>query len=112
MPSKNYWEKFISLETPATYRIRVKGRLDETWSDRLAGMDIRSESQENKGSITVLVGPLRDQAELVGVLNNLYELHMPLLTVEVLKSAEGDGKQRVVETFDLQNEKKDELSRE
>jgi len=107
MPSKNYWEKFISLETPATYRIRVKGRLDETWSDRLAGMDIRSESQENKGSITVLVGPLRDQAELVGVLNNLYELHMPLLTVEVVKSTSEDENLQVLEKFDLQKERKE-----
>ena len=30
------------LETPATYRIRVQRRLDETWADRLGGMAITS----------------------------------------------------------------------
>jgi len=107
MPSKKYWEQFISLETPATYRIRVKGKLDSTWSDRLAGMDIMSSSKKDTGQVTTLVGSLRDQAELVGVLNNLYELHMPLLTVEVLKGDQGDKGQPVVEKFDLQKERKE-----
>ena len=34
--------------------------------------------------ITILVGHLQDQAALSGVLNELYELHLPLLTVESL----------------------------
>ena len=61
MPSKKYWEKFISLQTPATYRIRVKGPLDAKWADRLAGMDITSNSPEDSGPVTTLVGQLRDQ---------------------------------------------------
>ena len=31
------------------------------------------------------VGQLRDQAELAGVLNTLYELHLVLLSVECLE---------------------------
>jgi hypothetical protein len=31
-----------------------------------------------------LVGPVLDQTELVGVLNNLYEMHLPLVSVELL----------------------------
>ena len=102
MPSKQYWKKYISLETPAIYRIRVNGSLDESWSDRLAGMGITSISPENDGPITTLVGSLRDQAELVGVLNNLYELHLPILTVEILKSTSYDDEE-VVEKFDMQD---------
>ena len=34
--------------------------------------------------MTILVGRLADQAALSGVLNILYELHLPLLTVENL----------------------------
>ena len=38
--------------------------------------------------MTILVGQLRDQAALSGVLNELYELHLPLLTVESLTEGE------------------------
>ncbi len=104
MPSKRYCEKLISLETPAIYRIRVKGHLDSTWSDRLAGMDITSTNPEDNGLVTTLVGSLCDQAELVGVLNSLYQLHMPLLTVEVLKSGKADD-MKVLNRYDLQKER-------
>ena len=38
----------------------------------------------NKQPMTILVGHLNDQAALSGVLNWLYDLHMPLLSVENL----------------------------
>jgi len=34
-------------------------------------------------SVAILTGRLRDQAELSGVLNSLYGLHLPILKVEV-----------------------------
>ena len=76
--------KGLKLETPTTYRIRVQGRLDDTWADRLGGMAITADTTADKPSVTILVGHLADQAALSGVLNTLYELHMPLLTVENL----------------------------
>ena len=74
--------KGINLDTPAVYRIRVQGHLDDSWSDRLAGMVITKAYMENKLPTTILVGRLADQAALSGVLNALYDLHMPLLSVE------------------------------
>ncbi|MBW1788992.1 MAG: hypothetical protein JRK53_20655 [Deltaproteobacteria bacterium] len=74
----------LKLETPATYRIRVQGHLDSSWSDRLGGMAITQIIAEDKTKATILVGHLRDQAALAGVLNALYGLHMPLLSVENL----------------------------
>ncbi len=76
--------KGLKLETPATYRIRVQGRLDETWADRLGGMAITSTTTKEEPPVTLLVGHLIDQAALSGVLNTLYELHVPLLSVENL----------------------------
>ncbi len=35
-------------------------------------------------TVTTLVGLLRDQAGLSGVLNSLYGLHLPILKVEVV----------------------------
>ena len=83
--------KGLKLETPSTYRIRVQGRLDETWTDRLGGMAITSTSTEEKLPVTLLVGHLIDQAALSGVLNTLYELHLPLLSVENLDEKGGDN---------------------
>ena len=72
----------ISFDGPAIYRIAVKGRIDQLWFEDLGGMDIRIEGQEDETAITILSGQVRDQAELIGIMNSLYELHMPVLSVE------------------------------
>ncbi|MGB3097086.1 MAG: hypothetical protein WBB46_10200 [Candidatus Deferrimicrobiaceae bacterium] len=85
MPTKKHWEKHFSLEAPGQYRIRVQGRLDADLSDRLAGMHIQTTSEAGAGTVSALEGGVRDQAELVGVLNSLYELHLPILSLEILQ---------------------------
>lgn len=83
MPQKSYLENF-TIGTSAQYRIRVLGGLDKNWSDRLAGMTIQTTHKSKHPNITTLFGHLLDQAALSGVLNTLYELHLPLLSVENL----------------------------
>jgi len=83
MSSKPSWQG-LKLETPATYRIRIQGKLDPNWEDRLGGMAITADTAADKLPVTILVGHLADQAALSGVLNSLYELHLPLLSVENL----------------------------
>ena len=75
----------IEFGGPATYRIVVKGALDDHWSDRLAGMAISVAKTETGSSHTTLFGPLRDQAQLNGVLETLYGLHLPIVRVEEVK---------------------------
>ncbi len=82
MSTSQKW-KGLKLETPANYRIRVQGRLDSTWGERLGGMAVISDT-DAKLSVTIIEGYLVDQAALSGVLNTLYELHLPLLSVENL----------------------------
>ncbi len=81
-----------TMQGPANYRIRVRGRLDASWSDRLGGMQI-TEHQSPDGAVeTILAGRLADQAALSGVLNTLYELHLPVLLAEYMdEAAEGEG---------------------
>ena len=74
----------LKIEDPANYRIRVQGCLEDVWSDRLANMTITMDLSDKESPISVLVGKVRDQAELVGVLNGLYELRMPLLDMEII----------------------------
>jgi hypothetical protein len=69
------------VETPAVYSIRVRGHVDINWFSRLGGMSV---SLETADTITILEGYLPDQAALSGVLNTLYDLHHPLLSVECL----------------------------
>ncbi len=71
-----------NLETPATYRIRVRGHLEDDWSGRLGGMVITRAFTSNKHPLTILVGHMHDQAMLAGVINTLYNLQMPLVSVE------------------------------
>ena len=87
MPDSPYLKR-LTLGESASYRIRVQGRLDESWSDRLAGMRISTRGGENQELLTTLEGRVRDQAQLAGVLNSLYELHMPILSVEILNDGD------------------------
>ena len=76
--------KHLKLWTPATYRIQVEGVLEEIWADSLAGMRISTRKRADQSTVTTLTGRLKDQAELSGVLNGLYELHLPILSVKIL----------------------------
>ena len=69
---------------PKKYQITVHGHLEESLSERLAGMRITTSTGEERTPVTILEGRLIDQAELSGVLNTLHEWHFPILSVEVL----------------------------
>ncbi len=70
------------LDAPCTYRILIRGVLDESWSDRLGNMTISAAKLADDALATTLVGELADQAALVGVLNTLHDLSLPLVSVE------------------------------
>ena len=68
------------------YRITVKGMLDPSWSEQLAGLEVLPEEEpDSPGGKTSLLGRIRDEAELSGVLNTLCDLRLPLLRVEALE---------------------------
>jgi len=75
-----------TMEYPAMYRIRVRGQLDSSWSERLGGMTVTTTGGRDTAETTMLEGQLLDQAALTGVLNTLYDLHFPLLSVECIDS--------------------------
>ena len=97
----------LKLWTPATYRIEVEGVLDEIWADSLAGMRISSRKRADQSTVTTLTGRLKDQAMLTGVLNGLYELHLPILSVKALTERNED-KQDSDKSFASQPEEKDD----
>jgi len=76
----------IGVDQPAVYSIRVVGVLNKSWSDRLSGLAILTYNTilTDDMEVTTLTGKLQDQAALVGVLNTLYNLRLPLLSVEYM----------------------------
>ena len=82
--SDSYKWKNLKFEAPASYRICVEGHLDDSWSDRLGGMVITRAFTEDKQPMTILIGHLRDQAALSGIMNALYGLHRSVYSVELL----------------------------
>ena len=75
---------YPTMTRPAIYRIRVRGRLDTELSGRLEGMHINNLVRNDGVAESVLEGRLLDQAALSGVLNKLYELHLPVMSVDCL----------------------------
>ena len=76
--------KGVTFGTAAVYQIGVQGFLDESWSDRMNGADIRAQDLPDEAPVTVLTGCFVDQTALAGVLNTLYDLGFPLLSVQCL----------------------------
>ncbi|MEZ4710110.1 MAG: hypothetical protein R3A44_23100 [Caldilineaceae bacterium] len=66
---------------PFTYQIRVQGHLGATLREWFEPLQVRNEAS---GEAT-LSGPMRDQAELYGVLLKLYNLNFTLIAVSRLK---------------------------
>jgi len=75
----------MTMHSAGKYRILVRGHLDASLSDRVAGMAVSHGRRASGESTTVLVGRLSDQAALSGVLNTLYDLHLPVESVECME---------------------------
>ena len=82
-------EKFspgTAMFEPATYRICILGTLDKNWSDYCGGMFIEHNVMLHQYPVTILTGRLVDQAALIGVINSLYDLGCPLISVEYVEA--------------------------
>ncbi len=71
----------LSLHTPAMVIITIVGYLDNSWAQKL-GLSLDHDTVNDDTPVTVLRGEVTDQAALFGVLNGLYGLGFPLLSVE------------------------------
>lgn len=59
------------------YEIRIDGVLDERWSSWFDGLQIASEPD----GVTVMAGPIADDAALHGVLGKIRDLGLPLISL-------------------------------
>ncbi len=70
-----------------TYRIRVRGHLEDRWSEWLGDLAV----QRQEYGTTVLLGPVVDQAALHGLLRKVRDLGIPLLSVMRVEPGQEDG---------------------
>jgi len=89
MNSKHDLEN-LSMQGAAFYRIRVRGKLDSNMSDRLQGMKIENMYRDDGRAESTLEGRLEDQSAFSGVLNTLYELHLPVVSADCLGAADDE----------------------
>jgi hypothetical protein len=74
----------------ACYLIRVRGVLDESWSDWFGGVEMAPEQAVDGSMITMLTGTF-DHAALHGVLAQLRDLNLTLISITRLESDLGQG---------------------
>ena len=72
--------RLMNLDKPATYRIKVRGVVPDSWADRLGGLEIVETTSEEM----MLEGWLPDQAALAGVLDTLFSINLSILEVKCL----------------------------
>jgi hypothetical protein len=65
----------------AKYCIRVRGILDNAWSDYFGNLSITVDEDDDADKTTCLTGMVADQATLIGILHRLYSLGYELLAV-------------------------------
>ena len=78
----------LSFKKAAIYKIVVQGILEESWSDRYRGMQISVERKKGKVIFSTLIGEIRDQSALSGILNALYDSHLTVISVNMLSEIE------------------------
>jgi hypothetical protein len=70
-----------TMEHPETYVVRVEGRIDEHWAGTFEGLTIMIETSDTGTALTTITGKFVDQAALFGLLRNLYNFRLPLVSV-------------------------------
>jgi hypothetical protein len=68
---------------PSRYRIVLRGRLSESFETAFEGMALEPGPNQ-----TVLVGEIRDQAQLYGLLDRLRDFGIELVAVEPADAAD------------------------
>ena len=70
----------LHADIPATYQIKVEGKLDTSWSDWFSGLTITVEGEDTDPAITTIVGAV-DQSTLRGILTKIWDLNLTLISV-------------------------------
>ena len=62
-------------------QIRIRGWIGKRWANWFDGLAMTYEGTEDDLPLTVLTGPVADQAALRGILSRIWDLNLTLLSV-------------------------------
>ena len=83
--------KGINFKKEAVYKIVVNGVLNESYSRRLPAMQIIVSKENRNKPFTTLIGEIKDQAALSGILNSLYDMQYTVISVNMLSEIENEN---------------------
>jgi hypothetical protein len=72
------------------YQIRVQGWIGERWAGWFDGATMSCERAKDNLPITVLTGPVVDQAALRSLLTKIWDLNLTLISIE-MQQQEGES---------------------
>jgi hypothetical protein len=72
------------MSDSAVFRVSIQGILDDNWSSYFGMRSVLTETDEAGVRVTTFVTEAVDQSALVGLINRLSSLGLPLLAVECL----------------------------
>ena len=76
---------------PAVFAIRIQGEIGEDWVEYFGARTISTERGESGFPVTVLTTEPVDQAGLIGMINHVNMLGLPLVSVECVSASEENG---------------------
>jgi hypothetical protein len=71
----------LNMYEPSVFRICIQGELNESWSEYFCAQSVSVELDQAGNSVTSMVSEPIDQAALLGILNQLNTLGIPLISV-------------------------------
>ena len=81
-------EMIPSFQEPTKYEICVKGHLDRKWASWFEGMSITSDFKNSGVPVTVLCGPIADQAALHGIIAKIRDIGIPVISINLVDFGE------------------------
>lgn len=76
-----------NLDQPLVYHVRLKGHLDAEWQDWFGGVTVKLEGD----GTTLLTCHVADQAALHGLLRQIRDLGLPLISVNRVEPDQRDN---------------------
>ncbi len=73
----------LQFQGSAFYRITIQGKITQSFYDQLSPLEIK-EKAEGDYIVTILSLQIKDQAELSGILNSIYEHHKSIISIEAV----------------------------
>jgi len=77
-------KKKLTLDSPARYEIRIQGALDESWKEYFSVVTMEVQNRPDEPPLTIAICEFIDQAALTGTLSYVYNMGLPLLSVECI----------------------------